>query len=306
MPGVGVDLAREFARDRERHVLLARAAGAARAGILAAVAGVDRDDQLAHAGRASVAASTWSRRAAAWSQAIGAGNAGGDAWCERSVAMAWAAIVDAASPQRRDVETGLRRHARCAFGSVATRREVGFGRTRGGCRGVGPALVREGGAIGSTTRGAGRRRTAFAPVATPGHRPAIRAPGACRPSLVSMRGFSATTGAARSNTTRTVPGTGWPVRTDLTTPAPAGQRGSGEPARPAGRPPGGRGRRGSGSCIRRGRRAGVRRGCRWRPRSRVRSLISLARAMFQHSAKISAAPSAHCCTVAPLIRMAGS
>ena len=47
MPSSRVDRRREPARDRERHVLLARTAAPDRAGILAAVAGVDRDDEVA-------------------------------------------------------------------------------------------------------------------------------------------------------------------------------------------------------------------------------------------------------------------
>ena len=47
--GLRVDLGRELARDREHDVLLARAAATARAGILAAVPRVDRDDDVAAA-----------------------------------------------------------------------------------------------------------------------------------------------------------------------------------------------------------------------------------------------------------------
>ena len=45
--GLGIDLVRELLRDRERDVLLARARLADRARVLAAVAGVDRDDEVA-------------------------------------------------------------------------------------------------------------------------------------------------------------------------------------------------------------------------------------------------------------------
>src|SRR5437588_335044 len=47
--GLGVGHAREVARDRQGHVLLLRAAAAAGAGILAAVAGIDRDHGRLHA-----------------------------------------------------------------------------------------------------------------------------------------------------------------------------------------------------------------------------------------------------------------
>ena len=49
MPGFRVDALGERARDRERHVLLARAAVADGAGVLAAVACVHRDDDVAAA-----------------------------------------------------------------------------------------------------------------------------------------------------------------------------------------------------------------------------------------------------------------
>ena len=44
---LGIDPVRELLRDRERDVLLARARLADRARVLAAVAGVDRDDEVA-------------------------------------------------------------------------------------------------------------------------------------------------------------------------------------------------------------------------------------------------------------------
>ena len=47
MPGVLSIRLLELARDRERDVLFVRAAAAGRAGIVAAVAGVDRDDDIA-------------------------------------------------------------------------------------------------------------------------------------------------------------------------------------------------------------------------------------------------------------------
>ena len=53
---------------------------------------------------------------------------------------------------------------------------------------------------------------------SPGHSRTSREPVA----EGSMRGFSTTTGEARSNTMRNVSGVGWPVRTDLTMPTPAG------------------------------------------------------------------------------------
>ena len=45
--GISIDLAREFARDREGDFLFLHAGRPARAGILAAMPGVDRDDQFA-------------------------------------------------------------------------------------------------------------------------------------------------------------------------------------------------------------------------------------------------------------------
>ena len=53
---------------------------------------------------------------------------------------------------------------------------------------------------------------------SPGHSRTSREPVA----EGSMRGFSAATGEARSNTMRKVSAVGWPLRTDLTMPLPAG------------------------------------------------------------------------------------
>ena len=79
------------------------------------------------------------------------------------------------------------------------------------------AVVVEG--IGSTVVSAGAE-SGFATATgfPPGHSRIKRAPVA----EGSMRGFSRPTGLARSKTMRSVSGVGWPVRTDLITPAPAG------------------------------------------------------------------------------------
>src|SRR5690606_26713702 len=53
---------------------------------------------------------------------------------------------------------------------------------------------------------------------SPGHWITRRRP----PGPVSKRGLRARTGAARSNTMRVVPATGWPVRTPFTTPTAGG------------------------------------------------------------------------------------
>src|SRR5690606_5017455 len=60
--------------------------------------------------------------------------------------------------------------------------------------------------------------TAGAPAWSPGHSSTSRVPS----EPASKRGARTTTGIDRSNTTRVVPGVGCPVRTALTTPAPAG------------------------------------------------------------------------------------
>ncbi len=52
MPGLGVDLEREFAGDGEHHVFFARAVLADGARILAAMTGVDGDDEVAGIPRA--------------------------------------------------------------------------------------------------------------------------------------------------------------------------------------------------------------------------------------------------------------
>ena len=71
------------------------------------------------------------------------------------------------------------------------------------------------GAAGATAAVAA---TAAAAGPSPGH--SRISCGPCAPD--SMRGRHAVTGAARSNTTRSVPACGCPVRTDFTRPAPVG------------------------------------------------------------------------------------
>ena len=233
--------------------------GAERAGILAAMAGIDRDDQRAHAGLRSCCIVLVAPGGGVV-EAIGVGNAGGDVSVATVVAGEYVdAFVDAADG---NVEMGLV-DTPCAFGSVATRREVASAERAAVSCGVGSGLLAKA-PIGSTTAGlttAGTVSLVATALPSPGHSSTRRV----TPSVVSMRGFRPTTGAARSNTMRTVPGTGWPVRTDLTTPAPsaaasAAQLGSRQVHDQAVRA-------GERQILySAGRRAAVRRGCRWRPR----------------------------------------
>ena len=117
---------------------------------------------------------------------------------------------------------------RCAAASSAIRREVAaaeatVGSTVGGA--CGAARPRRRGSRLRCRRRRRRRGWRWCACDARSHahrRPAIPAPGARRRRPGSKRGFSTTTGAARSNTMRWCPATGCPVRTDLTTPALAG------------------------------------------------------------------------------------
>ena len=71
-------------------------------------------------------------------------------------------------------------------------------------------------AAGGSGDGFGASATA-AP--SPGHSSTSNGPS----GVVSIRAGIAFTPPARSNTTRTMPGSGWPVRTDFTAPRPAGK-----------------------------------------------------------------------------------
>ena len=84
-----------------------------------------------------------------------------------------------------------------AVGRAATNRAVAAAEAMEGSTGAGMIGGAAGGVAACCTTGA-------APELSPGHSSTRRAPSA----LDSSRGFKATTGAARSNTTRMVPGVG--------------------------------------------------------------------------------------------------
>ena len=158
-------------------------------------------------------------------------------------------------------------------------------------------------AIGSVALGsAAATAAADAASPSPGHSSTSRGPSAdC-----SMRGLSTATLPARSNTMRTVPGSGWPLRTAFTTPVAFGR------LRP-------RRRRLAGKSTT--RRSGLRRSISLYAPSRSSSssarvpvapvsirncLISEAFARFQQSAATSRAANTTCSKRIPLTRIAGS
>src|SRR5690606_7938061 len=96
--------------------------------------------------------------------------------------------------------------------SSAITRPIGSSPAAGSCVDPACAVVVAGAGAGGCTAEAAAATGADGP--SSGHSSTRRTPSA----PVSSRGPSATTGLAMSNTSRAVPGTGCPVRTDLTTP----------------------------------------------------------------------------------------